>query len=438
MFALHPDLVLVEDMQVRRHHLIASSAVAVAAAATVVAAVSQAGGVHPRAGVAEAAVVSGAKVAHPRTASTIDPALTAAVQDRLSRSTAQVYSVVVDVADVGRVVDLNGSSRLLPASSEKLFTTLPWLLSHAQDQLVTTVSAAAPPVAGILNGDLVVQAAADPTVMGASLVSLAQQVHQAGVTKVTGRLVLDIGQLSATRTRQGWKSSYVPDDIGPLSPFPVHEDVWRTSSSYVRDPTGANLALFRSKLKDAGVTVAGGNVVARSGSTTTVLATYKSPAVAAIIGHALRYSDNFQAEQLLAVEGWAPVSAQARAAGAGGTTTDGSGLSLRDRRSASDEVALLEYAHQSSAAALLQQSLPIACKTGTLRHEMCNTVAAGVVWAKTGTLDHVKALAGYTSDAQGRWVTFAFLTNGDSSTSKAMNAIERAVLVLRHYGQQSS
>src|SRR5207248_10832596 len=136
--------------------------------------------------------------------------------------------------------------------------------------------------------------------------------------------------------------------------------------------------------QDAGVHITGGNAIARSGSTATVLATYASPSVSAIIGHALRESDNFQAEQLLSVEGWSPVTSTARAAGAGGSATDGSGLSMRDRRSANDEVALLGYAHTSSAASLLQQSLPVACRSGTLKKEMCHTVAAGQVFAKTG------------------------------------------------------
>jgi len=94
---------------------------------------------------------------------------------------------------------------------------------------------------------------------------------------------------------------------------------------------------------------------------------------------------------------------------------------------------LLEYAHASSAANLLLQALPTACQTGTLQDVFCNTSGAGHVWAKTGTLTHVKALAGHTTDAKGRWVTFAILTNGDYSTSRAMKAIANSVLLLRHY-----
>jgi len=394
-----------------------------------------AGVTEPPAAVAPAAPLAVAPATATRMAATTDATLTSAIRSRMARSTSRRYSVVVDVAGVGRVVDINGAAGLLPASTEKLFTTLPLLQRRPQDRLATTVGAAHAPSGGVLRGDLVVRASGDPTVMGSTLISLAKQVRAHGVRKVTGRLVLNIGSLPLTRTRAGWKSSYVPSDIGPLSPFPVHYDTWRTSSSYLSNPTGGNLALMRSKLAHAGVHIVGRNVVARSGSTAVVLASHTSAPLASIVGHTLRWSVNFNAEQLLTIGGgMSPVDAVARAAGASGTATDGSGLSLRDRRTVHSEVALLNAAQRGEAASLLRSSLAVACRSGTLEHEMCHTSAAGKVWAKTGTLDHVKSLAGYTVDGAGRLVTFAFLTNGDISTYKAMNAIERSVIVLRHYG----
>jgi D-alanyl-D-alanine carboxypeptidase/D-alanyl-D-alanine-endopeptidase (penicillin-binding protein 4) len=406
-----------------------------AAAALVVAAVTfatQVGDARP--GGTHVAAAAEPTVAAPRDTSTIDPSLTSAIKAKMAKSTSSSYGVVVDVEGLGRVVDINGGRALLPASTEKLFTTLPLLLDRPNDRLVTTVGTTSAPVAGVVHGDLVVRATADPSLTGAGLADLAKQVRSAGVRTVTGRLVLDVAGITGARTRSGWKSSYVPWDVGPLSPFAVHFDNWRTSSSYVSHPTNGNLGLLRAKLKKAGVRVSGGNAVVRGATVPTVLARHSSASLAGMIGHTLRASDNFFAEQMLNLEGMARVNAVASDAGADGSATDGSGLSLRDRRSAAGEVAQLEYAHSSSAADLLLGSLPVACRSGTLKDEMCKTVAAGKVFAKTGTLNHVKALAGYTTDAQGRWVTFAFLTNGDSSTYKAMNAIERAVLVLRRYG----
>jgi D-alanyl-D-alanine carboxypeptidase/D-alanyl-D-alanine-endopeptidase (penicillin-binding protein 4) len=371
----------------------------------------------------------------PRVTTSLSSPLTSAVKSRMSKSTAHTYAAVVNIAGVGRVVDVNGGTSLLPASTEKLFTTLPLLTYRPQQRLVTTVGASNLPVNGVLSGDLVVKASGDPTVWVSTLTNLAQQVRASGIRKVTGRLVLNIGSLSLARTRSGWKSSYVPGDIGPLSPFPVSQDVWRSTSWYVWHPTTENLTLFRYKLLAAGVHVSGGNAVGRSATTAAhIFATHTSATLASIIGQTLRASDNFNAEQLLSIQGgMTPVSAVSRLVGASGYATDGSGLSLQDRRTAHGEVALLAAAQQSPVGPLLQASLPVACVSGTLVHEMCHTDAAGKVWAKTGTLDHVKALAGYTIDAQGRLVTFALLTSGDVSTYKAMRAMEMSVLEMRHY-----
>jgi D-alanyl-D-alanine carboxypeptidase/D-alanyl-D-alanine-endopeptidase (penicillin-binding protein 4) len=433
---------MVEDPRVRRprsvHSLTSVAAAVVVAGVTIATQVgpAQPGGA-PLAAAAEPAssTSTGTTTAAPRAASGADADLTAAVKTRMDHSTSSSYGVVIDIEGVGRVVSLNGGRSLLPASTEKLFTTLPLLLNRPQDRLVTSIAATSAPVSGVVHGDLVVRTVGDPTLMAGGMVELARQVHAAGVRRVTGRLVLATGGLPSTRTRYGWKSSYVPWDIGPLSPLAVHYDTWSTTSWYDAHPTAGNLALLRGKLTKAGVRIVGASAIVRSAAASTLLAQHSSGTLADIIRHTLRQSDNFAAEQMLSIQGWTPINKVSNAAGAGGTATDGSGLSLRDRRTAAGEVALLEYAHKSPADALLVRALPVGCQSGTLKDQFCDTIGAGTVFAKTGTLSHVKALAGYTTDAKGRRVTFAFLTNGDTSTSRAMTAIVRSVLLLRHYAK---
>ena len=72
---------------------------------------------------------------------TVDPTLTAKIRDRLSKATARGYSVVVDIAGVGRVVRINPSTASRPASTQKLFTTLPLLMDIPDRRLVTEVRA---------------------------------------------------------------------------------------------------------------------------------------------------------------------------------------------------------------------------------------------------------------------------------------------------------
>jgi serine-type D-Ala-D-Ala carboxypeptidase/endopeptidase (penicillin-binding protein 4) len=58
-------------------------------------------------------------------------------------------------------------------------------------------------------------------------------------------------------------------------------------------------------------------------------------------------------------------------------------------------------------------SLPVAAVDGTLRSRMAGTPAAGNLRAKTGTLSHVSALAGYVMTADGERLAFVLLTNND-------------------------
>ena len=170
---------MVEDRRVRRPRSLVSlstAAAAVLVAGVVVAA--QAGDARPGGVHATAATPSATPSSTPGSSgSTIDPQLTAAIKAKLSQSTSSSYAAVVDVEGLGQVVNINGARSMLPASTEKLFTALPMLLNRAQQQLVTTIGTTAAPSGGVVHGVLVVQAAADPTLMGMEVVRFAQAVH---------------------------------------------------------------------------------------------------------------------------------------------------------------------------------------------------------------------------------------------------------------------
>lgn len=368
--------------------------------------------------------------------STTDNPLEQKLRDRLSRATAERFGIVVDAAGVGRVAAINGRLAMRPASSQKLFTTLPLLLNAPTHRLRTTVWAGAKPHHGVVHGNVIVRVSGDPSLLRGALVRLAREVRAQGIRRFTGRFMLDIGSLPLRTTEDGWKSDFVPNELGPLSPFPVRYDQLRHDSWYLGHPTQGNVHIFRGILAAAGVRVDGTSRIVRGSSPKLLLASHSSATMARLIRHTLQWSDNFFAEQLLDIEGGhATINTMEDAAGIPGTSyaTDGSGLSYLDRETVAGEVALLHYAHRSSAATLLRDALPVACRSGTLLDEFCGTIAAGKVFAKTGTLAHSKALAGYTTDAKGRLVTFAILASGVRNLDAASTAFQRAVLVLRNY-----
>jgi D-alanyl-D-alanine carboxypeptidase/D-alanyl-D-alanine-endopeptidase (penicillin-binding protein 4) len=89
---------------------------------------------------------------------------------------------------------------------------------------------------------------------------------------------------------------------------------------------------------------------------------------------------------------------------------NGSGLSRRERISATGMLQVLRHAALSPMADLLRLSLPIVGIDGTMRSRLPEL--AGQAWIKTGSLNNVRSLAGYVDAASGRRVMLALMING--------------------------
>ncbi|HEY2849218.1 MAG TPA: D-alanyl-D-alanine carboxypeptidase/D-alanyl-D-alanine-endopeptidase [Gemmatimonadaceae bacterium] len=91
---------------------------------------------------------------------------------------------------------------------------------------------------------------------------------------------------------------------------------------------------------------------------------------------------------------------------------DGSGLSTLDRVTARAMVKLLGYVRKAPWGSVLEQSLPVAGETETLKHRMRRTAAMGNLHAKTGTTNDVASLGGYVTARDGEQLAFSFIYNG--------------------------
>lgn len=91
---------------------------------------------------------------------------------------------------------------------------------------------------------------------------------------------------------------------------------------------------------------------------------------------------------------------------------NGSGLSRAERVSAREMASLLQAAWQSPYAAEFISSMPLAAVDGTMRKRLRNTAVAGKAHIKTGTLNTVRAIAGYSRDGDGNtWAVVAILNH---------------------------
>jgi len=198
---------------------------------------------------------------------------------------------------------------------------------------------------------------------------------------------------------------------------------------------------LRAALTAQGITVDG---PVRTGATprdAIAIGTYDSPSLQEIVTQMNGESNNHFAELLFrdaASSVGTPGSAEnanillrrflyekAEVAPTAVFAADGSGLSTLDRVTARAMVKLLGYIRKAPWGAVLEQSLPVAGETETLKHRMRATAAMGNLHAKTGTTNDVASLGGYVTAKDGDQLAFSFIYNGKDRwrAKEAMDAM---------------
>jgi D-alanyl-D-alanine carboxypeptidase/D-alanyl-D-alanine-endopeptidase (penicillin-binding protein 4) len=195
--------------------------------------------------------------------------------------------------------------------------------------------------------------------------------------------------------------------------------------------------LFRALWREMGGSLKGKVRTGKVPANATLLARQSSPPVAEIVRDVNKWSNNVMARQLflaLGGEEGTPEAAVRRTnawlRGRGLNFPElvlenGSGLSRQERISAESLNRLLVFAWQSGEMPDFIASLPIAAEDGTMQKRLRGTNAAHRARIKTGTLDGVKAAAGYVQDEEGRRYAVTFLINHANSGlgEKAVDAL---------------
>lgn len=91
---------------------------------------------------------------------------------------------------------------------------------------------------------------------------------------------------------------------------------------------------------------------------------------------------------------------------------NGSGLSRAERLSAREMAKILQLAWNGPYAAEFISSLPLVAMDGTMRKRLLRTALVGEAHIKTGTLNNVRAIAGFSRDSNGNsWAVVAILND---------------------------
>ncbi|MFP3906946.1 MAG: D-alanyl-D-alanine carboxypeptidase/D-alanyl-D-alanine-endopeptidase [Acidimicrobiales bacterium] len=351
------------------------------------------------------------------------------------------------VSEEGRVLfEHRAATPLIPASTQKLMVGATLFdLVDPDTTFETGVWSTEAPVDGAV-GDLWLVGGGDPLLatepyrarngdeprVYTHFEELADAVVDAGIERVEGAIVGDGTRYDQLRDVPSWLDRYREQvSAGPLSGLTVNQGLTTFTPELVavnpgvpaEDPPAHAAAVLTDLLEERGVVVAGPASSGEVPPDATEITAISSPPVRTVVAHMMQWSDNTTAELLLKEIG-------VRGSGEGSTAvggsvvvatlaemgvrtddlviSDGSGLDLGNRATCQTLLDVLDVAGSDSD---LASTLAVVGESGTLRNRLLDTPAAGRVEAKTGSLRHTTALAGFARAADGRVFTFSIISN---------------------------
>src|SRR5439155_1865533 len=194
-------------------------------------------------------------------------------------------------------------------------------------------------------------------------------------------------------------------------------------------------AAFTAAFRDAGGKFTGGLKERRAARGAEPFATLESPPLYDIVRDVNKLSNNVMARQIFLTLGAAtypPPTTPTKAADAvkrwlksrklampGLVLENGSGLSRHERITAGGLARLLLAADASAVRDEFASSLAVAATDGTVERRFQNGTVAGQALLKTGSLEGVRALAGYVIGGEGRRFVVVAIINHNNAAGAA-------------------
>ena len=344
--------------------------------------------------------------------------------------------VSVAVAEQGAFLyrHADAASRI-PASNEKLLLAMASLDTFGPEHRIVTRAGAEGFRGGVVRGDLWILGRGDPFVDRRSMRAIAVQLVEAGVRRVTGRVIGSTSFFRRDWDAPGW-NEVARDYVNRPTALTFENN---------QDPVAEREAAdaLTKLLERRAVRVAGRPGAGSPPPGLEFIAEIESDELRKLLATTLRSSWNFAAEVLgkglgaevrgtpgtigkgaAAIEGWA-----ARR-GVQITSLDSSGLSYDNRLTAAGLVELLGQSEEETWGDDLRKALPKGGQ-GTLEHRLREVS----VRAKTGTLEEASALSGWVyAELLNAWVEFSILSSRISK-STAIHLEDRIVKILAEHAR---
>ena len=362
------------------------------------------------------------------------------------------------VADADSGTALFGYRSTTPrilASNTKLFTNGVALAANGPGARFATEALGVgviDPATGTFPGDLYLRGAGDPSFGsaaynrnnysgGANVETLADELHDAGLRRVSGRIVGD--ESAWDRLRGTAYSNFAGSAAigGPLTALAYNHG--RASSGYFQiNPPVYAAGQLAEALRKRGVMV---DQAAASGTTPDAaveLAEVESPPMSRLAQITGVRSENWFSEMLLkglpgtgtTRSGAAEARRFARSLGSTAALADGSGLSRSNKAAPREVVDYLVAERDRPEGEVFESALPTAGVSGTLANRMRSGPARDRCHAKTGTINGVTTLSGYCHTLGGDTLAFSILMNNANISSGRVRQDRMVQAIARYRG----
>jgi serine-type D-Ala-D-Ala carboxypeptidase/endopeptidase (penicillin-binding protein 4) len=345
---------------------------------------------------------------------------------------------------------------VIPASVQKVMVGAAALEVLGPDFTYTTEVRSAPPVDGVVSGNLHLIGGGDPVLSGdwyptanletfpvfnhTSLDTLADSVVAAGVRRVVGDVVGDGSRYDDEWFAPGWGAGVAGLEAGPYDALMANDARVLGDDLRASDPNQAAARELVRLLGDRGVEIGGTAVSGTTPDGLDLIAAIDSLPLPAIVDEMLANSDNNTAELMVKEMGHASSGEGTRPAGLAAMLTvfqswgidvselvlaDGSGLSPSNLLTCDAVLAVLQRFDPDGH---LGTGFPVAGTSGTLRNVFTESPVAGRLLGKTGTLNNppfnqdppaVKGLAGYLPVEGGGAIEYSLLLNGPTISDQS-------------------
>ena len=350
--------------------------------------------------------------------------------------------LIVDI-EGKRLTSINADVPLLPASNMKLVVAMV-ALDVLTPEFVFSTSLVGKVNGDAIEGDAYLIGGGDPLLVTGNypstepyptfnftrLENLFDALRSQGITQLRGAIVGDESRYDAERFSPSLGLGIKGTEVGPLGALMVNDGVITGNPIKPDNPALGAATELTNTLQNNGISVSGAPKVGSAPKDLSVVAKIDSMPLRDIVAEMLTNSDNNTAELLVKELGFATTGVGSREAGLevmkaklvewgipldALAFVDGSGLDRGNRLTCSALSALLARDGGFGPAGL---GLAIAGQTGTLRDVLGDSLGAGKLRGKTGTLTGAKSLSGFVPYAADQASSFSLIINGANASNQ--------------------